>query len=661
MKTRFHTLILGAALLGALLPGAGCSGGKPEGKKMVILAFDGMDPRIVRELFAEGKLPHLKKLSLTGGFRDLWSSIPPQSPVAWSNFITGKNPGGHGIFDFIHRSPEDYQPFLSVSRAVPPDKSKIVSLGKYRIPLAGGKVLLLRRGKAFWEYLEEASIPAVVFRIPSNFPPAGKNTQSVSGMGTPDLLGTYGTYQYFPTDPADIPDDYGGAIMKLVYPEDDLIRCSLEGPPNSFLEGNPVMEIPFTVRVDPENPVARIDLPDRSVILNQGEWSEWLTVEFQALPLPFWGKITGICRFYLKEAGEDFKLYVTPLNVDPVSPDLPIDLPAGFAREVAGEAGLFYTQGMPEDTKALDNGTLTMDEFAVQAGMVLEESNLIFDKLFAKYRAGLFFYYYSSTDLGSHMFWSLRDPQSPIYDQATSERLGDRIAMIYEEMDKVVGKVMERFGSEAALIVMSDHGFGPLYRNFHLNTWLKQNGYLTARADGSIDYSRTRAYALGLNGLYINRRGRESRGAVAEAQVEDLIRELKEKLEAFTDPENGKSVIRRVHRAAEVYSGEFAEEAPDLLVGYDWGYRTAYQSALGQVTDELVTTNMEKWSADHCGATEIVPGVLFSNLPLLRENPRLYDITPAILEYFGLPVPEDMNGTSVFRPGGGGMRSLPYI
>nr|HPJ72814.1 alkaline phosphatase family protein [bacterium] len=301
-------MILSRLLTAAVAAGVlGTAAAEP---RMIVIGFDGMDPRIVRGMWEEGKLPNLKKLADAGGFSPLWSSIPPQSPVAWSNFITGMNPGGHGIFDFIHRRADTYQPYLSMSETLAPE-GLTIPLGKYSVPLSGGGVVLLRRGKAFWEYLEDAGIPATVFKMPSNFPPAGEKTLSVSGMGTPDLLGTYGTYQYFTTDPADIPADYGGARMELVFPEGDRIDQALEGPPDNYLEGNPRIMIPFTVWIDPVNPVARIDIydrqimlpagdwvpedrlgpregedPEQRILLRQGEWSDWVTVEFNPLPLP---------------------------------------------------------------------------------------------------------------------------------------------------------------------------------------------------------------------------------------------------------------------------------------------------------------------------------------------------------------------------------------
>ncbi len=638
-----------------------------EKKKVIVLAFDGMDPRIVRSMFDKGKLPHLQKLARTGGFKDVWSSIPPQSPVAWSNFITGKNPGGHGIFDFIHRDSATEMPYLSISKIEPaPEKLNIlgvklpnqirVPFTDYSIPLTGAETVLLREGKAFWEYLSEEGVPATIFKIPSNYPPV-ESGRAVSGMGTPDLFGSYGIYQYFTTDPSDIPEDHSGARMELVEEDGGAVRAAIEGPKNTFLEEESTMEVPFTAWLDPENPVAEIELPDRKVILNEGEWSDWIVVSFK--PLPLLPATTGICRLYLKEVHPDFKLYVTPLNVDPKNPALPIDWPGGFAREIADNAGYFYTQGMPEDTKALTNDTFTIEEFYVQSRMVLEERNRLFDYLFNDFRDGFFFFYYSSTDLGTHIFWHLRDENHPAYDPVAAGKLGDVIEQIYEEMDKVVAKVMERLDEKTTFIIMSDHGFAPLYKNFHLNTWLAENGYLTLKYGketgsllaGDVDWSRTKAYALGFNGLYLNLKGREGEGIVSPGPERDrLADELARKLSEVKDPETGAPVIKRVHKREDIYSGPYVEEAPDLLVGYDWGYRTSWESALGDVTENLLTVSEEKWSGDHCGATEIVPGVLFSNKKLKLPRPHLYDLTPSILTEFGVPVPEDMIGNNIFEP-----------
>ncbi|MDD5557225.1 MAG: alkaline phosphatase family protein [bacterium] len=645
---------LALLLILAVLAPAGCRrGGRWTGdRKVIVLAFDGMDPRIVRGMFAEGKLPNLRALAERGDFRDLWSSVPPQSPVAWANFITGTNPGGHAIFDFIHRDPRTYLPFLSTSETVPPRRT--LAVGEYILPLSRGAVVLRREGKAFWEYLAERGVPATVFRIPSNFPPVAGAGEAVSGMGTPDIVGSYGIYQYFTTDPSDIPKDPSGGEFTVVGLGGGVVRSRIGGPPDALRKGAPRMTVDFTARVDRESRAARIDVAGESVLLAQGEWSDWVTLRFRGAP--FAGTVSGICRLYLKEASPHFRLYVSPINIDPRRPALPIDAPAGYARRIADEAGLFYTQGMPEDTKALTNGTFTTDEFYVQARMVHDESDRLFDHLYGKFDRGLFFYYYSSSDLGTHIFWHLRDAAHPAHDAAARARLGDVIEEIYERLDGVVGKVLDRLDDATTFIVMSDHGFGPYYKGFSLNTWLHRNGYLALKGGAStgslfqnVDWSRTRAYALGLNSLYVNLRGREREGIVEPGSERDaLAREIARRLEEVRDPENGLPVVRRAHLAEEVYSGDFAQRAPDLVVGYDWGYRTSWESALGDVTADLIKVSDEKWSGDHCGATEIVPGVLFANKRIRIEQPRLYDITPAILAEFGIERPAGMTGRSIF-------------
>jgi len=370
-------------------------------------------------------------------------------------------------------------------------------------------------------------------------------------MGTPDLQGTYGTYQYFTTEPADIPENPSGAEFNVVRVMDGAVRSTISGPPNSFRKGSPKITIDFTAWVDPENPVARIDLPGQNIILKEGEWSGWIVLSFK--PLALAPPVKGICRMYLKGVHPHFRLYVSPINIDPKAPALPIDTPKGFAKEIADNAGYFYTQGMPEDTKTLSNDTFTTEEFYTQSQLILKQRDRIFDYLFGRFEKGFFFFYYSSTDLGTHIFWHLRDKKHPAYDPEARAKLGDVIEEIYEKMDKTVGKVLDRMDADTTLIIMSDHGFSPYYKGFNLNTWLLRNGYLVLRngaTTGSlfknIDWSRTRAYGLGLNSLYINLRGREGKGIVDPGRERDiLLKELAGKLgkikERVDFPENFRS------------------------------------------------------------------------------------------------------------------------
>ena len=201
-------------------------------KKVLILGFDGMDPYLTNVWMSEGKLPAFKRLIGQGGFRRLGTSIPPQSPVAWSNFIAGTNPGGHGIFDFIHRDPKNYWPVFSA--ALTEEAKKTIRVGNWVLPIKGGDVRNLRQGQAFWQILEEHDIPATIFKMPANYPPVPSRQKTFSGLGTPDLLGNYNSFRYYTTEPKEIKEDIGGGSVHPVYVIGNRVDAKLPGPVNTF-------------------------------------------------------------------------------------------------------------------------------------------------------------------------------------------------------------------------------------------------------------------------------------------------------------------------------------------------------------------------------------------------------------------------------------------
>ncbi len=598
--------------------------------KIIILGIDGMDPGLAMRFMKEGQMPHFQKLMQSGGFRPLGTSLPPQSPVAWSNFITGMNPGGHGIFDFIHRHPAAFVPYLSTTRIEAAKRN--ISLGQWQIPTSAGKIKLLRHGRAFWEILEEHDIPAVLFKMPSNFPPVEGKSKSISGMGTPDLLGTYGTFSYYTDVPPADADKFGGGKVYPVQVIDNKINTSLVGPVNTFRKDNENAKIPFTVYRDAINPVAKIVIQDKEILLKSGEWSEWLHVKFEMLP--YLQSVSGICRFYLKEVFPNFKLYVTPINIDPKEPALPIST-NGYAEELFAEVGPFYTQGFPEDTKALTHGVFSDDEYWVQAKMVLQERRRLFEHEFDKFNDGLFFFYFSSVDQDSHMLLRMIDEKHPLYDPKASPEVKNAIRFLYQQMDDVLARTLEKVDRHTTLIILSDHGFAPLYREFHLSRWLVTNGY-TVLLDPSqkdegefynrVDWDKTRAYALGLNGLYLNLRDREFNGIVDPFEAAKLATEIKEKLQLARDPKNGNKIIRQVYKPNEAYAGDYVTEAPDLVIGYEPGYRISDVATLGKFPGQQIEDRKDKWSYDHCMDPSSVPGVLFSNKKIAAENPALEDL-----------------------------------
>jgi predicted AlkP superfamily phosphohydrolase/phosphomutase len=658
-RRNFLKSSLGAASLLAMGPRPSwvtkASGKKATTRKIVILGFDGMDPHMTGAWMKDGKLPAFQKLMGLGGFRPLGTSIPPQSPVAWSNFIAGTNPGGHGIFDFIHRDAKRYLPVFSASATE--ETTKTIRIGNTIFPVKGGAVKNLRKGKAFWQVLEEHDIPATVFKIPANYPPVSSKQRTMSGMGTPDILGRYGWFRYYTTEPKEIKEDIGGGEVRQVYVINHRIEAKLPGPVNAFKKDRPEAEIDFKVFIDPQNPVAKIVIQDQEFILHEKEWSGWKRVRFHLIPTQ---GVSGICLFYLKEVRPNFKLYISPINIDPGDPALPISTPASYAEELAGKFGSFFTKGLPADTSALDNDVLDEGEFLQQDDLVLQESRAMLDYELARFDSGLLFYYISSTDQRQHMFWRLLDDKHPSHDAALAKKYGSVIEDTYREADQILAHVMGKVGKDTLILVMSDHGFNPFYRSFNLNTWLRQNGYLKLvnefkeedldLAFAGTDWSRTKAYGVGLNGLYINQKGREAEGVVpAGREKESLIREIAAKLEEFADPKTGDKVIRRAYAAKDIYSGPYVDEAPEIILGFNRGYRISNKSPLGRIPKEVVEDNRAKWSGDHMGAAEILPGILLANQPIKAEAPALYDVTATIMDVFGIEKPKAMIGTTVFK------------
>jgi len=657
--------LMGAAGAAGAMAGSGafltgCSGkvDTTPGRKVMVIGFDGMDYFLTTEMMKKGELPNLKKLADKGSFRPLMSSNPPQSPVAWSNFITGKNPGGHGIYDFIARDPETYLPKLSMAD-VGPAKKNIEAFG-YRIPVVPGEVTLLRGGGSWWEILEKNGIPASVMCIPSNFPPVETSQRTMSGMGTPDLLGTYGTYTYITTE--DI-DGEGMAAVELVKARriDGALKARIKGPDSFRLNKRGKRTLPSGVTVkifpDEKNNQALIRLGGRDYFLKAGEWSDWITLELEMMPMV---NVSGIVRMFLRSVRGDVNLYVSPLNIDPKDPALPITTPDGLSEDIAGDLGLFYTQGFPEDYAAYKNDSLGHDEFIAQAKIAENERIAVYKYEMDRFKRagrGVYFCYFGTTDIPTHMLWYHQDPKHPMYDPKVSPKYANAIRDFYKDMDALAGYAMDTLGDEVTYIIMSDHGFSPFYRAFNLNTWLIENGYMylvdmfkgySDEFFENVDMDYSRAYAIGLNGLYINLKGREGRGVVEPGEKDGLVRELISRLSEVRDPKNGQKVFAGVYDARDIYSGEFAENAPDIVLGYAYGYRVSDQTALGEAPKELIEDNMDRWSGDHCMDPGVVPGILFTNRKTDKEEPALIDLAPTILAEFGIETPDDMDGAGIF-------------
>ena len=608
---------------------------------MIVIGIDGMDYALSRKLIDEGRLPNLARLEQMGGFQALETSVPPQSPVAWSNFITGLDSGGHGIYDFIHRNPETMDPYLSTSKPIEP--SRTLKFGKWDIPLSGGGMELLRRGTPFWEVLEGHGIPTTIIRMPANFPPSGSAYRELSGMGTPDVLGTPGYYSFYTTMPERITANTE-ALIERVQVRDGIVEAELLGPPNPLLIESEDLKAPFTVYVDDEYLVAKIVVGQEEFILQQGEWSEWVPVEFEMIP--YVQSINATARFFLKEIRPEFELYVSPINLDPVAPLMPISTPVGYATELAEATGRFYTQGMPEDTNALNEGVFNNADFMTQAAMVHTEIRNQFDYVLNEFRGGFLFYYFGNLDQVSHMMWRAMDPEHPAHDPIADAPYANAVIDRYVDVDDFIGETLGKLPENTTLVVMSDHGFTSWRRAMNLNTWLLENGYITLINPrrvtgipyfGNVDWESTEAYAVGLNGVYINLRGREANGSVMPLDQDTLSAEIAEKLLSFIDPITGEQAVTKVYHRDEVFAaGGYLDIGPDLIVGFAKGVRGSNESALGEFSTEIIFDNDHPWSGDHLMDHETVPGVLFSSRPLQRVVTSLQKLAGVLLAEFGI-------------------------
>jgi predicted AlkP superfamily phosphohydrolase/phosphomutase len=636
-----------------LLSAAGCRSKSSSmvGPRVIVLGIDGMDPGLLARRMSESKMKNFSRLAAMGGFKPLGTSIPPQSPVAWSSFITGLDPGGHDIFDFLRH---DHRTF-AIAESTSFHKEPLRIFG---LPLWGGGMVNLRKGKAFWEYLEDAGIEATVFRIPANFPPVGRRARTVSGMGTPDLRGTNGTFTYFTNSPPLDAKEFAGGTVAPVEVSGNVVRAHLGGPP---AEDGSVVEVPLTVYLDGDQPVARLDVCGERRILLPGEWSDWVHVEFPLLPGM---SARGIVRFHLKKIRPIFQLYASPVNLDPADPALPISTPPELAADLCSDLGPFYTQGMAEDTKALQWRVLDDEEFLDQAGSVLKESSGLLEHELRRFhgKGGFFFFYISSIDQCSHVFWRTEDAARSEHRNRGGadlpKRVSESLPALYEEMDQILARVLEEVDERTTLIVMSDHGFAPFYRMVHLNNWLAETGFLALydqerleakRIAADVDWLRSKAYALGFNGIYLNLFGREPNGLVTENTKAAVLDEIERKLLAWQDPKTGKPVVSRVYRPSEVYSGPYVHHAPDLIVGYARGYRASWGTPLGKLGPAVLEDNHDVWSGDHMMAAEEVPGILLANRPLRKHSPTLIDLPVTILDLFGIARPQGLAGTSILK------------
>ncbi len=621
---------------------------KAKFKRVLLIGFDGMDYNLFRRFQKEGhKFPHFEKLAREGTFSPLWSTEPPISPVAWSTFTTGVNPGKHNIFDFLTTDRATYMPKMAGSDIIPPRRT--LRVGGWEFPLGSPKIELKRKSQSFWKIVGSKGVYASVLRMPFTFPPEKFYGSMLAGLGTPDLRGTQGSFSFYSDGAGESFDISDGVFEPLQPLGDGRFSGKIKGPGHPFRKGNPPLEVPFTLALDREAQRAEIAVGREKVTLEKNRLSRWVKLEFKA------GLVTvaGIAQWVLEDTAP-LKLYLSPINIDPEKPSMPVSHPKIFSVYLAKLLGPYATLGMAEDTWSLNERVLSEGNFVEQVYRTQEERERIFFNTLATVREGLIVQVFETTDRIQHMFWRyLPDSGSPAARPSHDARVTASILESYRAMDAFLEKLFARMRPDDLLMIVSDHGFSAFNRGFHLNSWLHREGYLALK-DGrkesgkwyaDVDWSRSRAYGQGLNGIFLNVKGRESQGIVEPgAEAEKLKKEIKEKLMQVADPQTGKKAVRKAYAREEIYRGPYVVNAPDVVVGYEAGYRVSWESAVNYVGQELFSDNTRMWSGDHAFTRDQVPGIFFCNRKMKEKDPGLVDISPTVLAAFGIDKPGFVDG-----------------
>lgn len=617
----------------------------PAPRKVVVIGLDGLEPTIVDRMLEAGELPSLARLRIDGGYSRVATTWPAQTPVAWSTFATGVNPGGHGIYDFLRRDPKTYLPDLGLNRY------------EQKSAFLPPKVVNLRRGTPVWEVLSASGIPSTVVRCPCTYPPDALKGRLLAGMGVPDIRGGLGTATFYTTSADATPRESEQVVRLAAQGSRDKIASHIVGPRNPKTKDDLRAAVTFEVDRAARSVTLRSEGKPNTLLLREGVWSDWLALKFKSGLLQ---STAGVLRLLLVRIEPELEIYASPVNFDPTAPVFPIAHPWEYSTELAKTLGSFYTTGMVEDHTGLSNGRFGEEAYLAQCADAMRERERMLHLELDRFREGFLYCLFDTPDRVQHMFWRFGEPNHPANreDDARRREMAGVIGEHYRACDAVIGRVLERVDAETLLIVLSDHGFNSFQRGVHLNAWLLEHGYLALKPGATpgheageffkqVDWGRTKAYALGIGSIYLNVRGREGDGVVEPAQADAVAQELAGGLTSLIDPQRGAHAVRCAKTKREIYAGAYLDEAPDLVVGFAAGYRASWTTALGGIPAELFEDNVKKWGGDHIIDPSLVPGVLFMNRPFDGTSARLTDLSPTILAALGVSQPGIMEGRSL--------------
>ena len=602
-------------------------------KKILIVGIDGLDPDICRSLVEKGEMPNLKSLLSKATLKDLQIINPAQSPVSWSCLACGVNPGKHGIFDFIHRNPKTYLPRLSICS---PTSRGGTSLGNDL------------KATPFWKITSKAGIPTTIIRWPVTFPPERINGELLAGLGVPDVCGLLNSYRFFTTHP----DKWqANKNLREIILDADSFSAKIPGPKKAMGKNSDII---FSGKIINNNSAIQFNIQNKNIVVNEGEFSPLVTLNYKVGLLK---KINAIISIYVckipKQKGDALEFYVSSPEIDPRKPALQFTFPNDFSKKLADKIGLYHTLGIPEDINAAKTGHLPLNAFFKQCKNVEAERTRMFDYELAKFSNGVLAVVFDTSDRWQHLGWRGEELSQ------TKKPEGEIVDEYYAKFaDKIFGKIISVIDDDTALLVFSDHGFTSFERAFNMNNWLVENGYMTITGkieeNGSelfkkVDWSRTKAYCLGFCDIYLNIKGREAKGIVDKNDAQKLKNEIANRLKNFIDPTTKLNPIFKIYDANQIYFGDYASEGPDLVVGFNKGYRMGWQTAIGGLANQICETENSKWKGDHLVDASFVSGTFLANFPLISKNPKTLDIAPTILDLAGIKIPVDMDGVSLYE------------
>jgi predicted AlkP superfamily phosphohydrolase/phosphomutase len=555
--------------------------------KTLILGFDSFDPNVFEELAGRNQLPNLEKLSQGGGYSRLEVSSPPQTEVSWTSIATGMDPGGHGIFDFVHRDPATYTPYVSI---LPMRKSAV-----------GEQFTPPYTTTTFFEAAADMGYPATALWWPAMFPARPQlPVMTLPGLGTPDIRGQLGVGTFFSSEEE---TKEKTTVVKLVAIGKNRYEAELSGPQTQSRAGPRTLRLPIKVDViDQTN--ARITIDTQQVEVHLGEWTDILELRFKAGML---FNIYAITRFIAVSLQGVVRIYALPLQIHPLHSTWHYSSSNSFSKKLWKEVGPYLTLGWPQDTTGLGDGCITDDQFLDLCQKIFDRRIQILSYLMKDFQEGVLASIFDDLDRVQHMFF--HDRMDIVHDW-------------YQRLDRFVGDInsqLEGWTGQYRYLILSDHGFSEFRKKVHLNRWLLEHGYLSMKNSGddlsSVDWSKTTAYAVGLNSIYLNILAREGQGIVSAENVESLLGEIKSKLLDWKDVDQT-PIIQKIRLKHETYSGPYTRFGPDLVVGFAPGYRASAETGLGKVPAISMEPNTDHWGADHCVDSDVVPGVIFANRDL---------------------------------------------